>query len=250
MLRIRAAWLFVFGLALSFLLSNPIAFAATEKTAAHVPNIGDRAVNAFADLINYVAHFFPASFGYGLSLIIVTILVRLVTVPLMYKSLKNSKKMQLLQPKMAELKQKFGSDAKKYQEEIMAMYKDEGVNPFGGCAPMLVQAVILFLFYRAIYTDKSLFEASFLWLKLGQMDHTFIFPILAAITSYFQQRLTMVQTDASTKMLQYIFPVMIFIFAWKTFSALPLYWTISNIFTIVQLYFTHVKPRQTGVVSK
>ena len=232
-----------------WLLMTTSAFAATKTTTttAHAPSIWDQMVNAFADLINYVAHFVS---NYGLALIIVTILIRLVTVPLMFRSLKNAKKMQFLQPRMAELKQKFGSDPRKYQEEVMSLYKEEGVNPFGGCMPMIVQGAILTLFYRAIYTDANLAHASFLWLSLGKPDPYYILPIIAAVTSYFQQRLTMVQSDQTTKMIQYIFPVMIFIFAWKTFSALPLYWAVSNIFTIVQLYFTHVKPRQTEVVSK
>lgn len=218
-----------------------------SSTSSHSLSIWGQAVNAFADLINYVAHFVH---NYGLALIIVTILIRLVTVPLMFKSLKNAKKMQLLQPKMSELKEKYSSEPRVYQEKVMGLYKEEGVNPFSGCMPMIVQAAILTLFYRAIYTDASLSSAHFLWLSLGKSDPTYIFPVLAAVTSYFQQRLTMVQTDQTTKMMQYIFPVMIFIFAWRTFSALPLYWTVSNLFTIVQLYFTHVKPRQTEVLTK
>lgn len=247
-MRIRA-FRKVYWILASFLwlAMSSSAFAATKTATTKAPSIWDQMVNAFADLINSVAHFVN---NYGLALIIVTILIRLVTVPLMFRSLKNAKKMQFLQPKMAELKQKFSSDPRKYQEEVMSLYKEEGVSPFGGCMPMIVQAAILTLFYRAIYTDASLAHATFLWLSLGKPDPYYILPVIAAVTSYFQQRLTMVQSDQTTKMLQYIFPVMIFIFAWKTFSALPLYWAVSNIFTIVQLYFTHVKPRQTEVVSK
>ena len=250
-MRIRAFRKFYWVMA-SFLwiFMSTNAFAATKTVATvHSPSIWDQAVNAFADLINYVAHHLVNN-NYGIALIAVTILIRLVTVPLMIRSLKNAKKMQLLQPHMAELKQKYSNDPRKYQEQVMGLYKEEGVNPFGGCMPMIVQGAILTLFYRAIYTDANLATAPFLWLSLGKPDPLFILPIIAAVTSYFQQRLTMVQADSTTKMLQYLFPVMIFIFSWKTFSALPLYWSVSNIFTIIQLYFTHVKPRQSEVVSK
>ncbi|MHB1681711.1 MAG: YidC/Oxa1 family membrane protein insertase [Bacilli bacterium] len=217
------------------------AFAATGKAVAASPPIWDQAVNLFSGFINLVAHYVGGD--YGIALIIVTVVIRLLTMPLMLTSLRNSKKMQLLRPRLQELKEKYGKEPKKYQEETMALYRSEGINPLAGCMPMIVQFVVLTLLYRAIYTDHAMLYSKFLGvLPLGVPDHTFILPVLAGVTSYFQQKLTMVQMDPSQqRILQYVFPIMIFFFAMKAFAALSLYWVFSNLFTIAQMYFIKVK---------
>ena len=228
-------------LVLWFLSFTGEAFAATGKAVAANTSIWDEAVNLFSDFINSVAHYVGGD--YGIALIIVTVVIRLLTMPLMLTSLRNSKKMQLLRPQMQELKEKYGKEPKKYQEETMALYRAEGINPLAGCMPMIVQFVVLTLLYRAIYTDHAMLYSKFLGvLPLGVPDHTFILPVLAGVTSYFQQKLTMVQMDPSQqRILQYVFPIMIFFFAMKAFAALSLYWVFSNLFTIVQMYFIQVK---------
>ncbi len=229
-------------LVLWFLSFTGEAFAATGKAAvAASPPIWDQAVNLFSDFINLVAHYVGGD--YGIALIIVTVIIRLLTMPLMLTSLRNSKKMQLLRPRLQELKEKYGKEPKKYQEETMALYRSEGINPLAGCMPMIVQFVVLTLLYRAIYTDHAMLYSKFLGvLPLGVPDHTFILPVLAGVTSYFQQKLTMVQMDPSQqRILQYVFPIMIFFFAMKAFAALSLYWVFSNLFTIAQMYFIKVK---------
>lgn len=228
------------------------AFAATAGAAksAGSPPIWDQAINALASLINWVA----AHVGndYGLGLIIVVIFIRMLTVPLMLRSLRNTKRMQLLQPRMKELKQEHGKDPRKYQEQVMLLYKSEGVNPLAGCMPMIVQMVVLTILYRAIYTDHLMLNSTFLGIPLGVADTHFtgvllgsipyLLPVLAGVTSFFQQKVSMASVDQSQKMLLYIFPVMIFFMATRFAAALALYWVISNVFTMVQMYFTHVKP--------
>ncbi len=219
---------------------STVALAATKGAKVASPAIQDQIVNVFADFINWVAIYVH---DYGIALIIVTFIIRLLTMPLMLKSFRNTKKMQALKPQLDALKKKHGGDARKYQEEMMLLYKKEGVNPVAGCVPMLVQMVVLTVLYRAIYTDHVMLHAKFLGLvPLGVMDHTYILPVLAAITSFFQQKVSMVQTDPSQKMLMYIFPVMIFFFAIRVYAALALYWVFSNLFTMAQVYFTRVKP--------
>lgn len=252
-MRARSSRIATVFLSVMFLLaSSSVAFAATAKTAKAVaagPNIWDQAVNAFADLINIVAHYVG---DYGIALIIVTLFIRLLTMPLMLKSLQNSKKMQALKPRLDELKKKYGSDSRKIQEETMALYKSEGVNPLSGCMPMIVQFVVLTLLYRAIYTDTAMLHAKFLGLMpLGQPDHTYILPVLAGVTSYFQQKVTMVQMDPTQqKIMQIVFPLMIFFFALRVFAALSLYWVFSNLFTIGQMYFVRVKTSTQEVGKK
>lgn len=231
-------WLFYFGTAL----------AATHKAPPPGGNVfatsWNDAVGAISGLINWVQHFVG---DYGIALMIVTLLIRLVTMPLMVKSLRNTKKMQTLQPRMAKLKETYGKEPKVYQEKMMQLYKEEGVNPFSGCMPMLLQFVVLTILYRAIYTDPAMLHAKFLgMLPLGAPDPTYILPVLAAVTSYFQQKVTMVQSDPSQRMLLFIYPVMILFMGTRVIAALALYWVFSNILTIGQLYFTHIRPKKAG----
>ncbi|KYP80783.1 hypothetical protein AYW79_10060 [Ferroacidibacillus organovorans] len=236
----------VFGLGSLIWVSMAVpAFAATAHPAASTP-IWDQAINGLSDVINFFGRTFNGD--YGLALLLVTFLIRMLTVPLMLRSLRNTKKMQLLQPQLTEIKNKYAkSDPKRYQEEMMGLYKSEGVNPVAGCMPMLLQLVILTILYRSIYTDPALIHSKFLGiLALGKPDPTFILPVLAAVTSFFQQKMSMVQLDPSQRMIMYIFPVMIFFMSLKAFAALALYWVFSNIFTIVQMYFTRVRPSKSG----
>lgn len=229
-----------------WMAAGRIAFAATASAAKAAPssNIWNDAVNSISDLINLVAH---GVGDYGIALMIVTLLIRVVTMPLMVRSLRNTKRMQALQPQLAKLKETYGKDPKVYQEKMMLLYKEEGVNPFAGCMPMLLQMVVLTILYRAIYTDPVMLHAKFLGvMPLGQPDHTYILPVLAAATSYLQQKMSMVQNDPSQRMLLYLYPVLIFFMGMHVYAALSLYWVFSNLLTMVQLYFTHIRPRRAG----
>lgn len=233
----------VSGVTLWVLLASPAFAATTAKSSppGGILLIWDDAINGLSGLINLIAQHVVGD--YGVALIIVTFLIRLLTMPLMLKSLRNAKRMQGMAPLTEEIKKKHSGDPRKYQTEVMELYKREGVNPLAGCMPMILQMVILTILYRSIYTDPLLRTAKFLGvLALGQPDHTFILPILAAVTSFFQQKVSTVQVDQSMKMMLYIFPVMIFIFSMRVFAALALYWVFSNLFTIAQMYFIRVKP--------
>lgn len=249
-MRLRTYWIAILGMSTAcWLFLDSATFAATAKVAVSSPNLWDRAVNSIGYLINWVAQYVghPKP-DYGLALLIVTLAIRLLTVPLMLKSLRNTKKIQALQPQLAEIKKQTGKDPKKYQEQMMALYKTENVNPLAGCMPMLLQMVILMVLYRAIYTDQAMLQSTFLGIHLGVPDHTFILPVLAGVTSYLQQKVSMVTTDPSQKMLMYIFPVMIFFLSTRYLAALALYWVFSNIFTIVQMSIIKTKPGNSGGV--
>lgn len=233
----------------TFTVSVGYAMAATATTKAVAsPNLWQRIVDVLADLINWIELYVH---DYGVALIIVVFLIRLVTMPLMLKSLRNTKRMQSLQPMLAELKKKYAKEPRKYQEETMALYKSEGVNPFAGCMPMIIQFAILTVLYQSIYADHQLLAAKFLgFLPMGMQDHTtvlsYLLPVLAAVTSYFSQKMSMMSVDGSQKFLVYIYPVMIFIFSLRVDGALALYWVFSNVFTMGQVYFTRVRPARSG----
>jgi YidC/Oxa1 family membrane protein insertase len=188
---------------------------------------------------------------YGLSILVVTIIIRLIILPLTLKQYKSSKKMQELQPEMKKLKEKYKDDAKKQQEETMKLFQSNGVNPLAGCFPIVVQMPILIALYQSIMRNQHIHEHTFLWLNLGQPDHFYILPLIAAATTFVQQKFMSSQMNAQMQSLMFIFPVLIFVMSMNFASALPLYWVYSNLFTIVQSYFIYGNPlKNKGGLSK
>lgn len=179
---------------------------------------------------------------YGLSILVVTLIIRLIILPLTLKQYKSSKRMQDLQPEMKKLKEKYKDDAKKQQEETMKLFQQNGVNPLAGCFPIIVQMPILIALYQAIMRNDHIREHTFLWMNLGQPDHLYILPIIAAATTFVQQMFMSSQMNQQMKSLLYIFPVMIFVMSMNFAAALPLYWIYGNIFTIIQSYFIYGSP--------
>ncbi len=192
-------------------------------------------------LIIYFAKLFGNS--YGLSIVVVTLLIRLAILPLMIKQTQNSKAMQAIQPELKELQQKYASkDPKtqqKLQQETMALFQKHGVNPLAGCFPLLIQMPILIGFYHAIMRTAEIANHNFLWFDLGEKDPFFILPIIAGLTTFLQQKMMMhgMADNPQMKMMLYIMPVMIVVFAVSFPAALSLYWVVGNIFMIVQTYF-------------
>ena len=195
-----------------------------------------------SQFITYIANLFGGS--YGISIIICTILVRLVLLPLMIKQTKGSLNMQLVQPEIKKLKEKYSSKdqetQKKLQQETMKLFQQHNVNPLAGCLPLVIQMPILIAFYHAIYRTHEIREHVFLWFKLGQHDPYYILPILAAITTFISQKITMGASGNANPQLAimtYIMPIMILFLAVRFPAALALYWVVGNIFMIFQTYF-------------
>lgn len=199
-------------------------------------------VYPLSQLITYVANLTNKNFG--LAIIIVTILVRLLILPLMIKQTKSSKAMQALQPEMQKLREKYSSkDQKtqqKLQQETMALMQKHGVNPLAGCFPILIQMPILIGFYHAIMRTREIAEHSFLWFDLGERDPYFILPILAGVFTFIQQKLMMAgtaQQNPQMAMMLWLMPIMIVVFAVSFPAALSLYWVVGNLFMIAQTFF-------------
>ncbi len=192
------------------------------------------ALDYFADLL----------FGnYGLSIIIVTILIRFLVLPLMITQIRSSKAMQALQPEIKNIREKFKDNSQKIQEETMKLFQKHNVNPLSGCLPIVIQMPILIAFYHAIMRNIHIADSSFLWLQLGNPDPYYILPILAGVTTYFQTKMmgagasVSPQAAQQQKIMTYFMPAMILFFAFQFAAALALYWVIGNIFTIVQTKF-------------
>lgn len=179
--------------------------------------------------------------SYAVGIIVVTILIRLLIMPLMIKQLKSQKAMTNLQPKIKELQEKYSSKdnetKQKLQQETMRLYQENSVNPMMGCLPLLIQMPILLGFYQAISRTAEIKTDSFLWMQLGNPDPYYILPVVAALTTFLSSKISMMgqtQQNKSMAMIVYIMPVMILFMGITLPSALALYWIIGNIFTVFQ----------------
>lgn len=178
--------------------------------------------------------------NYGLSIILVTILVRFLVLPLMITQIKSTKAMQQLQPEIKAIRDKYKDNSQKIQEETMKLFQKHNVNPLSGCLPLLIQMPILIAFYHAIMRNPHIADSSFLWLQLGEKDPFYILPVLAAVTTYLQTKMmsagtsTTPQAAQQQKLMTIMMPAMILFFSIQFASALALYWVVGNIFTIVQ----------------
>ncbi len=197
--------------------------------------------------------------NYGVVIILVAIAIKILVFPLTRKSYESMAKMGQLQPKMAALKEKYKNDNQRLSRETMKLYKEEGVNPLGGCLPMLLQMPIFFALYSVFSSTIELRQAPFvLWitdlskpdsLPLGGFD-LHVLPLLMAGSMFVQQKMTM--KDPKQAMLVYMMPVfMIFIF-WSMSSGLVLYWTIFNVLSVSQQLYTTARGKETsegGVIA-
>ena len=189
----------------------------------------------FAFLLNttdkYVGNF-------GVSIIIVTILIKIALLPLTLKQDKSMKEMKKIQPELEKLKEKYANDKQMLNIKTMELYKEHKVNPLGGCLPILIQLPIIIALFGVLRNGIIPQDYSFLWLKLSDKDPYYILPILNGAVSFFQQKL-MGSADSNPQMknMMYIFPVMMIYISYRMPSGLQLYWLTSSILAVVQQYF-------------
>ncbi|MEA2101624.1 MAG: membrane protein insertase YidC [Thermodesulfobacteriota bacterium] len=177
--------------------------------------------------------------SYGLAIIILTFIIKLVLYPLSLKSFTSMKEMQKVQPLMKEIQAQYKDDKQKLNQEMMKLYKEHKINPMGGCLPMLLQIPILFALYRvflyAIELRHTPFHIFGTWLPdLSAKDPYFITPILMGLSQFLMQKMTPATGDATQQKMMMFMPV-VFTFIFLSFpSGLVLYWLISNILSIAQ----------------
>ncbi len=171
--------------------------------------------------------------SYGLSIILSTVIVRLLLYPLMLSQTKSMIAMRKLQPELEKLQKKYGNDKEKYQEKMVELYREHNINPLGGCLPMLLQLPVLFAFFRVLNSSNFGKGAKFLGLwVLNQPDPYYILPILSAVTTYIQSRMTM--SDPSQKAMLFVMPIMLGFLSLSFPSGMVIYWITSNLFGIAQ----------------
>ncbi len=191
-----------------------------------------RALQFFYDL-------FP---NYGLAIVLLTLAVRTLTFPLQFKSFKSMKKMQIIQPELTKLKEKFKDDPQRMQKETMELFKREKANPLGGCLPLLLQMPIFFAFYKVLYAAVELVGAPFIfWISdLSIKDPFYVLPVLMALSMFLQQKLTPSASADPTQQKVMMFMPLIFGVIMKDLPAgLNLYIFVSTIFGVAQQLFVY-----------
>lgn len=184
--------------------------------------------------LQFIHKFIP---NYGIAIILLTILIRLITFPLQYKSFKSMKKMQLIQPELTKIKEKYKDEPQKMQKETMDLFKKAGANPLSGCLPLLLQMPFFFAIYRVLYSAVELVGAPFYgWIHdLSIHDPYYVLPILMGLAMLAQQKLTPQTTVDPTQQKIMMFMPVIFAFIMKSLPAgLVLYIFVSTVVGVAQ----------------
>lgn len=187
-------------------------------------------------LLYTLKYFYKYTHNYGIAIIIITVIIKLLFFPLTHKSYKSMKDMQKLQPKMAELKEKYKDDRDGMNRAMMELYKTHKVNPLGGCLPMVIQIPVFFALYKALMYSIELRHAPFmLWITdLSARDPYYVTPIIMGATMFIQQKMTPSSMDPMQAKMMLALPV-VFTFMFLNFpSGLVIYWLVNNILTIAQ----------------
>lgn len=186
------------------------------------------------DGMNYL---YALTGNYGLAIIILAVLMKLVFLPLHARSMKSAQKMRELQPKLDEIKQRYKDDHDQLRQETANLFQKSGVNPLAGCLPLLPQMPIYFAFFKVLTIANELRGAPFFgWIRdLSIADRTYVLPVLAGILMFIQQRyLPGAPTDKNMATLAYILPI-VFIVAMGTMPAgLILYYLTGSCFQLLQ----------------
>ena len=180
--------------------------------------------------------------SWGLSIIVLTVVIKGALFPLSQKSYKSMKAMQGLAPEIEKLKEQHGDDKEALNKDMMALWKDHGVNPAGGCLPMLLQMPIWFALYRVLWDSVELYQSEFLYfVDLTLRDPLALFPILLGITMYAQQKFTTTSATMDPiqqKMMQYM-PLFFSLIMFTLPAGLVVYILINNILSIAQQWVIH-----------
>jgi YidC/Oxa1 family membrane protein insertase len=205
----------------------------TAKTSG----IWEQFVYGFAQIIHFL------SFGglVGLGIILFTIVIKTVLLPLMHIQMKSTRKMQEIQPEIKKIQAQYpGKDVESKRivaEKTQELYSEQGVNPYAGCLPLLVQMPILWALYQSITRVGFLRDGHFLWFDIAKHDPYYILPILAALFTFASSWLAMKaapEKNTMTTSMTYVMPILIFVMGIGVAAGVALYWTVSNAYQVFQ----------------
>jgi len=193
------------------------------------------------------------SFGipnYGIAIILLTVVIKMLLYPLTVKQVKSMKAMQDLAPKMKALQEKYKDNKEKLNAEMATLYKNAGVNPVAGCLPLLVQMPFLIAIFYAIRDYNYTGNPSFLWIanlsQTSPSDPYYIIPVLAAATTYFSSRQTTTQMTDQNRIMLMMMPLFIGYLTISFPAGLGIYWVVSNFIQIGQQWWVNRKPKVIG----
>ena len=196
-------------------------------------------------ILLFLIELYKLCHNWGLAIVLLTFVIRLVLLPVNIKSYKSMKVMQKLQPKLKEIRETYKSDPKKMNQEVMALMKKNKANPLGGCLPMFIQLPIFFALYRVLGESIELYQSPFIfWIKdLSLKDPYFVFPILGGVVLFFQQSITPMNLPKEQARLIKMMPLVFSVFMLNLPSGLTLYIFVSGLFGLVQqLFFVKLNP--------
>lgn len=211
-------------------------------------------MDAISNLLGTLLHvIYNLVNNYGIAIILFTVVVRLALLPLTFKQTKSMKEMQVIQPKIKEIQEKYKNNKEVLNQKVMEVYQKHNVNPMAGCLPLLVQFPILIGLFRALRDPaKYVFgspevyasiNSNFLWLENLSDPDLWILPILAAITTYLSSKMMQPKLkkgqkqDQTQMMMLYFFPLMMLVWGRSFPAGLTLYWVVGNLFQMTQQFF-------------
>jgi YidC/Oxa1 family membrane protein insertase len=204
-------------------------------------------------LLDLLRFFYRFVHNYGVAIILLTLVVRILFYPLSVKSFKSMRAMQKLQPQLTALKEKYKDDAQRFGQEQMALFKAHKVNPAGGCLPMLVQLPVFIALYAVLGNSIELFHAPFFgWIQdLSARDPFYIFPVLMGISMFLQQRMTPAAgMDPTQQKIMHLMPVVFSFIMFNLPSGLTIYIFLSTILGVLQQYINNRESvPATGLVT-
>ena len=193
--------------------------------------------------------------NYGVDIIILTILIKILFWPLTHKSYVSMRQMKKLQPKMQQIREKYKDDKEKMNQEIMQMYRTYKVNPVGGCLPMILQIPVFFALYRVLYSALAIRHAPFIWwindlsapdrlhvgINIPYLGGIPVLTLLMGVSMFFQQKMSPTTGDPRQEKMMLMMPVVFTVFFINFPSGLVLYWLVNNILSIGQQYYINKK---------
>ena len=183
--------------------------------------------------------------SYGVAIIVLTIIIKMIFYPLTVKQVKSMKVMQELQPKMKKLQDKYKNDPKRLQQEMGALYRNAGVNPLAGCLPLLVQMPFLMGMFYALQSLDYGGDPTFLWIEnLSNPDPFYILPVLSAVSTYVLQKQTAsssgsAQMQMQMKIMAVVMPLFIGWISCNFAAGLVIYWIVNNVIQILQQWWMY-----------
>ena len=230
---------------------GPKKYRELQRLSFHQSDVMEfRRMPAIAKLLlNTLNGLYSVAPNYGIAIILLTIVIRIVFWPITRKGAQSMKRMQEIQPLVAEIRARYKDNPQRQQKEIMALYKEHKVNPIGGCLPILIQIPVFIALFDVLGSAIELRFARFLWIRdLSEPENLLagmipivgslnVLPLIMTVTQIWQQKLTPQSGDPSQQKMMLFMPVIMLVFFYKFASGLVLYWTTSQVLMIVsQLY--------------